>query len=143
MNYTFIIVVSCSDDSLFIDPTLGCVCAVGYSQTAAGTHTTAPECTPCPAGTTTTGANSQELNACGKNRSIGIPIDWHQCSLSTEMSHNILIPFYYTFISVINNAKSHLVKFAECIIDNNLSILLIIELHIYYCSILLRSQPFH
>ena len=70
-------------------------------------------------------------------------MDWHQYSLSTEMSHNIFIPFYYTLIAVIDNAKSHLVKLTECILNNNLSILLIIELHIYYFSTLLRRWPFH
>ena len=53
MNYTFIILVPCSDAGLFIDPTLGCVCAVGYSQTTAATATQAPVCEACTTGTTT------------------------------------------------------------------------------------------
>ena len=46
------------------------------------------------------------------------------------MSHNILIPFYHTFIAVID-AKGHLVTLTECILNNDLSILLIIKLYIF------------
>ena len=45
------------------------------------------------------------------------------------MSQNILIPFDHTFIAVIDNAKSLLVKLIECILNNNLSMLLIIKLY--------------
>ena len=47
------------------------------------------------------------------------------------MSHNILIPFYHTFIAVIDNAKSQLAKLTECIWINNLSILLTIKLYTF------------
>ena len=48
------------------------------------------------------------------------------------MSHTILIQFYHTFIPLTDNAKRHLVKLTECILNNNLSILLIIKLYTFY-----------
>ena len=47
------------------------------------------------------------------------------------MSHNILILLYHTFIAVIDNPKNNLVKLTECILNINLSILLIIRLYIF------------
>ena len=53
------------------------VCDMGYYQTAAGSANAAPTCQACPAGSTTTGTNSQDISTCGKNAIIIIPIDWH------------------------------------------------------------------
>ena len=47
------------------------------------------------------------------------------------MSHVILIPFYYTFLAVIDYASSDLVKLIKCILNNDLSILLIIKLYTF------------
>ena len=51
------------------------------------------------------------------------------------MSHKILIPFYYTFLAVIDYASSDLVKLTKCILNNDLSIFLIIN-----CTHLLSYQ---
>ena len=55
-----------------------CVCAVGYYQTAPASGD-APSCmlSICPAGSTTTTADSQGISDCGKNSTIIIPINWH------------------------------------------------------------------
>ena len=43
----------------------------------------------------------------------------------------ILIPFYYTFLAVIDYASSDLVKLTKCILNNDLSIFLIIKLYTF------------
>ena len=64
--YSFIILVSCSSEELFIDANLGCVCGVGYYQTTSATTKDPPVCQACPAGSTTEGnTNSQDISACG------------------------------------------------------------------------------
>ena len=47
------------------------------------------------------------------------------------MSHVILIPFYYTFLAVIDYASSDLVKLTKCILNNDLSIFLMIKLYTF------------
>ena len=47
------------------------------------------------------------------------------------MSHNIFIPFDHAFLTVIDNAKGHLPKLTECILNNNLSIWMIIKLYTF------------
>ena len=74
---TFIIFAVCSADNTVVDATSEtCVCAADYYQTSdAGA---ALECKACPSGSTTEGnTNRQNINQCGKNGRIIIPIDWH------------------------------------------------------------------
>ena len=75
--YSFIILVSCSSEELFIDANLGCVCAVGFYQNTPASAGVAPTCDACLSGTTTMTTNSQDIAACCKNRRLIIPIDWY------------------------------------------------------------------
>ena len=65
--YSFILLVSCSsDDGLFIDSTLGCVCAVAFYQVVpSSSEDHPPICAACPAGSTTMVTNTPDINECG------------------------------------------------------------------------------
>ena len=74
--YTFTIYAACTDASLEMDTATGaCVCALNYYENTAGDANTAPVCTKCPPGSTTTSINSKAIGDCGKNARIISPID--------------------------------------------------------------------
>ena len=64
--YIFINFAVCGDGFEMDTTNEVCVCAVDFYQTAPGIGDEPPQCTACPAGSTTNGnSNSQDISACG------------------------------------------------------------------------------